>query len=273
VIGELASRLSGSSDIFERGGRGPTASINFITAHDGFTLEDLVSYERKRNEANQEGNRDGPFENLSRNWGVEGPATSSRIIRLRQRLKRNFLATLLLSQGVPMLLGGDELGRSQLGNNNAYSQDNETSWLNWDLTPEARELVAFVRRAAEIRRDHPSLARETHFTGRRDPETGLRDVMWIRPDGREMADEDWRDEANQVLGMWIPGDDHLLLLVNGGTKARPFALPVIEKPGGWEELLSTAEPPAPARIKGHHFNLAAHSLAFLRFGAGPSAGG
>ncbi len=278
-VGDLAFRLSGSSDLFRASGRQSTASINYVTCHDGFTLEDLVSYERKHNEANKEGNRDGPFEDLSRNWGVEGPATSAWISRLRERLKRNLLATLIFSQGVPMILGGDELGRSQLGNNNAYAQDNETSWVDWDVGSQARELVAFVGRAIEIRRTNPNLARRAFFTGRRDPETGQKDVMWIRPDGQEMAEQDWRDEANLVLGMWIRGQadeelderggpargDHLLLLVNGGARACSFILPMVEEQGAWEELLNTVEARALDVIEGDRFNLAAHSLALLRF--------
>ncbi|MGH2770284.1 MAG: glycogen debranching protein GlgX [Actinomycetota bacterium] len=269
-VGELASRLAGSSGLFRPSGRQTSASINYVTSHDGFTLEDLVSYERKRNEGNQEGNRDGPFENLSRNWGVEGPAASSKIRQLRERLKRNFLATLIFSQGVPMILGGDELGRGQLGNNNAYAQDNETSWVNWDLTRQQRDLVTFVSRAIEIRRARPDLARQAFFTGRRDPGTGQKDVTWIRPDGQEMTDADWGEGANRVLGMWIRASrGSLLLLVNAGTCSRSFILPMAQGPmaqgqGAWEQLLNTVEARSPDVIEGDHFNLAAHSLALLR---------
>ena len=187
LVGELASRLSGSSDLFEHSGRGPTASINFITAHDGFTLHDLVSYNEKHNEANGEDNRDGESHNRSWNCGVEGPTDDPAIKALRERQKRNFLATLFFSQGVPMLLAGDEMGRTQLGNNNAYCQDNEVSWVHWDLGPEARQLLEFTQRIIALRNAHPLFRRRTFFRGRavRDPEVKDIDLAHARRQGND----------------------------------------------------------------------------------------
>jgi glycogen operon protein len=241
-IGELASRLSGSSDIFERGGRGPTASINYVTAHDGFTLHDLVSYEKKRNDANLESNRDGADENRSWNCGVEGPTDDPEIRALRERQKRNFLATLFFSQGVPMLVAGDEMGRTQQGNNNAYCQDNEVSWLDWELDAAGRELLQFTSKLSHIRRAHPLFRRRTYFRGRavRDPE--VKDISWLHPDGREMSDQDWNEAFARGLGVFISGrglaerdehgrpveDDDLLLLLNADDKDIAFSLPGFE---------------------------------------------
>ncbi|HEX2179874.1 MAG TPA: glycogen debranching protein GlgX, partial [Actinomycetota bacterium] len=203
-VPELASRLAGSSDIFEHSGRGTEASINFVTAHDGFTLNDLVTYTEKRNLANGEDNRDGNGENYSSNWGEEGPSTSPRVVDLRERMKRNFLATLLFSQGVPMILGGDEIGRTQLGNNNAYCQDNEISWVDWNLSPEQTELAEFTRRLIEIYRENPVLRRRRFFSNTRPEGEQTKDLTWLRPDGSEMTTDDWRNPHNHVLGMMIP---------------------------------------------------------------------
>ncbi len=247
MIGALASRLAGSSDIFQPAGRHPTASINFVTSHDGFTLHDLVSYERKHNEANLEGNRDGTDENLSWNCGTEGPTGDPQIAALRERQKRNLLATLFLSQGVPMLLAGDEIGRTQRGNNNAYCQDNDISWLDWQLDAHAERLLAFTRKLIALRRAHPALRRRTY------PKPS--DVSWLTPQGGDMSEADWQLPFARCLGMLLLGDrlaerdargakieDHdLLILVNAHHEAIDFRLPA----GEWRVLLDTAETDAP----------------------------
>jgi isoamylase len=276
-LSEFASRLSGSSDIYEATGRNTYASVNFITAHDGFTLQDLVTYESKHNEANGEGNRDGTDDNHSRNWGQEGPVDSPQVNRLRHRMKRNLMATLAFSQGVRMMLAGDEMGRTQHGNNNAYALDDETSWLDWELTSEDREFLAFTRRAFEILRESPVLRRRSFFRGRREGE--LRDVIWFRADGAEMTDQDWSDPEGRILGMLLPGEATdevnergrpvhgrtLLLLINAGTRSRAFSLPKIDRPGSWQELLNTAKPDSTAVIHRPAVNLVSHSLILLGF--------
>jgi len=232
-VPEFASRIAGSSDIFG-GARAPRASVNFITCHDGFTLADLVSYERKHNEANGEGNRDGRDDNASRNWGAEGPAHSSRIRRLRDRATRNFLLTLAVSQGVPMLSHGDELGRTQRGNNNAYCHDGPLTWVAWDPDPERDQLLHFARRAFAIRRARPELRRERSF----DP--GSSDVQWLRADGEAMREADWSDPSGHVLGARLAGADSrgdLLFLFNAGARSRSFALPADVM--RWSVLIST----------------------------------
>jgi isoamylase len=279
MVPELASRLSGSSDLYAMSDRNPHASINFVTCHDGFTLEDLVSYERKHNEANGEDNRDGTDDNLSRNWGIEGPTDSVPVLRMRERMKRNFLATLVLSQGVPMLSHGDELGRTQRGNNNAYCQDNETSWVDWTLDQRRRELLEFTRRLLAIFHANPVLRRRKFFRGRPLTPAGMPDVAWIRPDGGEMTEADWGAGDNHVLGMLIYGEaadelddrgrpitgDTLLLLANGGPRSRYVSLPRLERPGGWYELVNTGRPVLrPARLTA--LNLVGHSLVLLRHG-------
>jgi isoamylase len=278
-VGELATRLSGSSDIFASSARQPYSSINFVASHDGFTLHDLVSYERKHNEANGEDNRDGTDENLSRNWGQEGPTESVPIVRNRERIKRNFLATLACSQGVPMLCGGDEMGRTQRGNNNAYCQDNEISWVDWALDERRRELLAFTRKVFAIRAANPALHRRRWFRG--DAAPGIKDVTWLRPDGNEMTDEDWRDGGSHVLGMLLAGaatdqqdergrpvrGDTVLLLVNGGVRSRYFALPRLEGAGQWFEEINTARVDGARALKAAGLNLVAHSLVLLRRGA------
>jgi isoamylase len=278
-VGELATRLSGSSDIFAPSARQPHSSINFVASHDGFTLHDLVSYEHKHNEANGEDNRDGTDENLSRNWGQEGPTESVTIVRMRERIKRNFLATLACSQGVPMLCAGDEMGRTQRGNNNAYCQDNEISWVDWALDERRRELLAFTRKVFAIRAANPTLRRRRWFRG--DAVPGIKDVTWLRPDGAEMTDDDWRDGGSHVLGMLFSGGgtddrdergrpvrgDTLLLLVNGGTRSRYFALPRVESAGEWLEEINTARVDGTRVLKAAGVNLVAHSLVVLRRGA------
>jgi glycogen operon protein len=222
VLGELASRLSGSSDIFAPGGRGPLASINYISAHDGFTLQDLVSYNEKHNEANAEGNRDGHSDNRSWNCGVEGPTERREIVELRARQARNLLATLVLSQGVPMLLSGDELGRTQNGNNNAYCQDNELSWLDWQPPAHAARLAQFMAQLIALRRATPALRLPRYTT----------DIAWLKPDGAPMAVADWHDAGARAFGM-LHGDT--LVLFNSAEAEAVFRLPA----GAWDALMDT----------------------------------
>ena len=276
-VGELASRLAGSSDLFEAGHRSPQASVNFVTCHDGFTLHDLVSYERKHNEANGEDNHDGTDDNLSRNWGVEGPTEAVHVIRMRERIKRNFLATIALSQGVPMLSHGDEVGRTQLGNNNAYCQDGPLTWVDWRLTPLQRQLLGFTRAAFAIRAANPVLRRRNYFRHEPSHPGGAKDLTWLRADGAEMTEADWADAANHVLGMLILGEatdevdergrrlmgEAILLLTNGGARTRPFTLPLMDTPGAWTEILNTAHP-VPRTVRQGRVSLVAHSLMLLR---------
>ncbi|MGH3116186.1 MAG: glycogen debranching protein GlgX [Gaiellales bacterium] len=276
-VGELASRLAGSSDLYEPSQRSPQASINFVTCHDGFTLHDLVSYEAKHNEANGEQNRDGSDHNLSRNWGAEGPTEAVHVVRMRERIKRNFLATLAFSQGVPMLSHGDELGRTQSGNNNAYCQDNPLTWVDWRLTPLQRQLLDFTRTVFGIRAANPVLRRRRFFRLEPRAPGGGKDLAWLRPDGNEMTPAEWGDTGNHVLGMLIRGEatdevdergrrlrgEAILLLVNGGARSRPFALPLLDGPGGWTEIINTAHP-NPRQVREGRVNLVAHSLLLLR---------
>jgi glycogen operon protein len=206
-VAELASRLAGSSDIYDRRGRRPWSSVNYVTAHDGFTLNDLVSYDEKHNEANGEGGMDGPDDDLSWNCGVEGPTDEPDVLALRTRQKRNLLATLLLSQGMPMLLGGDEFGRSQGGNNNAYCQDSPLTWIDWDGRDEGdRSLTAFVRRLLQLRREHVVFHRTRFFVGRTIPGTDCKDIVWRRADGDPMSTDDWHDGAHRSLGVLLSGE-------------------------------------------------------------------
>jgi glycogen operon protein len=255
TINEMAYRLTGSSDLYGDDGRKAYASINFITAHDGFTLHDLVSYNEKHNEANGEGNRDGHDHNISYNFGAEGPTDDPAILAEREQQKRNFLATLLLSQGVPMLCGGDEMGRTQGGNNNAYCQDNEISWLHWDLDDRHRDLLDFTRRAATLRREHPVFRRRHFFQGRKIRGSELEDITWLRPDGDEMTDEEWNSDVRS-FGMLLGGDamlewdeegervedDTFLLLFNGAPEPQGFTLPLTPTPAHWEVALDTSRP-------------------------------
>jgi len=277
MVSTFATRLSGSSDLYEASGRRPYASINFVTAHDGFTLQDLVSYDKKHNEANLDENRDGSNENYSWNCGAEGPTQNLAIQALRDRQKRNFIATLFFSQGVPMLLGGDELGRTQNGNNNAFCQDNEMSWVNWELNEGGRALLAFTRRVIALRREHPVLRRRTFFQGR--PIRGVKDIVWLDPSGSEMTDAAWNEPHARCLGALLVGDaivevdddgnpirgDTLLLLLNAHHLPRAFVLPEVA-PSGWETLIDTSEQSLDrARSNGRpqRYRLAARSLALL----------
>ena len=249
----LGFRLTGSSDLYGRGGRRPFASINFVTAHDGFTLHDLVSYSTKHNEANGEGNRDGTDNNLSWNSGVEGPTSDPAIMALREARKRSFLAMLFTAQGVPMLCGGDEIGRTQGGNNNAYCQDNEISWFEWNLDRTRRELLAFTRRVIALRRAHPALRRRQFFYGRRIRGSEVKDLTWLRPDGREMGEEEWQNPLTRALGLRMSGDaldevnargepivdDTFLILINGHHEAIDFVLPAHRRGVRWEPVLDT----------------------------------
>jgi glycogen operon protein len=256
TIGEFASRLTGSSDLYESSGRRPYASINFITAHDGFTLYDLVSYNHKHNEANGEGNRDGTDDNRSWNCGAEGETTEPGIISLRERQQRNFLATLLLSQGVPMLLHGDELGRTQGGNNNAYCQDNEISWVDWDRARDFEVLTEFTARLVRLRRDHPVFRRRRFFQGRPVRGTNLEDIAWLTPAGAPMTDEQWTTGQAHALGIFLngdgipdpdrrgrrPRDDSFLLLINPTPAAVTFSVPDEHYGSSWTVILDTAAP-------------------------------
>lgn len=256
VIPELASRITGSSDLFDHHGRRPRASINFVTAHDGFTLEDLVSYERKHNEANLQDNVDGHSENFSWNCGVEGPSDDPAVRRLRDQQKRNMLATLLLSQGTPMLLAGDEFGNSQQGNNNAYCQDNEAGWLNWNGPREDSRLVDFVKRLLAIRRAHPVFRRTRFFRGEVYGSDGLKDICWLNPDSSEMATEDWQDHSRRALGALLGGetgdefialsgypefDNTFLILMNAYDHELDFVLPHAGAFSRWELIFDTSQ--------------------------------
>jgi isoamylase len=278
-VPEMASRLAGSSDIYAPSGRRTYASVNFVTCHDGFTLTDLVSFDERHNEANGEDNQDGAADNNSRNWGVEGFSDSARIQRTRDRMKRNFLATLMFSQGVRMLLGGDEFGRSQQGNNNAYCQDNEISWVNWDLDENGTEFCEFVRQLIRIVVENPILRRRDFLTGTSSGDGSMKDITWIQSDGSEMAEENWADEQNQTIGMLLLGKaadeidfrgrsnrgSTLLLLLNAGNRSRSYTLPRVAEPGRWEELLNTARPgPWSRAVSSPTVNLAAHSTILLR---------
>jgi glycogen operon protein len=252
-IGEMAYRLTGSPDLYQHNGRRPYASINFITAHDGFTLNDLVSYNDKHNEANGENNQDGDNNNHSWNHGVEGPTDDPQIIALRARQRRNFLTTLLLSQGVPMICAGDEWARTQSGNNNAYCQDNEISWLTWERTDEQNQLLEFTKKLIQLRRDHPVFRRPKFFQGRRIRGSEIRDVMWFNPGGNEMSEEEWNSPFVRSLAMLLSGDTidvlsfegepirdkTFLLLINAHYEAIPFVLPGQEHLE-WRLVIDTA---------------------------------
>ncbi len=280
VMSEMATRLAGSSDLYEHSGRRPYASINFVTCHDGFTLQDLVSYNQKHNEANGENNRDGENNNLSWNCGVEGPTTDPNIIALRERQKRNFMATLLLSQGVPMISGGDELSRTQQGNNNAYCQDNELSWYHWELTPAQQDFLDFVRYMIRVRSEQPVLRRRRFFQGRPIRGTGAKDLAWYEPSGKEMDDAAWNNPMARCLGFLLLGrgleecDEHgrpvegdtLFAMMNAYDDTVVFTLPPHEKDGRWERLLDTYDTRWRRRylLRDHSYKLRPRSVVLLR---------
>ncbi|MGH7776602.1 MAG: glycogen debranching protein GlgX [Candidatus Dormibacterales bacterium] len=280
TLGELAFRVTGSSDLYESGGRRPYASVNFVTAHDGFTMRDLVSYDAKHNEANGEGNRDGSDDNRSWNCGVEGPSRDGAVNALRARQVRNFLATLLLSQGVPMILGGDEMGRTQRGNNNAYCQDGELSWTDWEGKDQG--LLDFTAALIEFRRRHPVLHRRRWFLGRPIHGSALTDIAWFMPDGSQMSEESWGEGFAKSLAIFLNGDeidspgprgekvadDCFYVTFNAHSEAVEFRLPGPPWGECWEKVLDTALP-APfeggeARPAGEVLQVAGRSLAVLR---------
>ena len=264
-VAEVATRVAGSNDLYELSGRRPYASINFITSHDGFTLQDLVSYNQKHNEANGDNNQDGESSNLSWNCGVEGPARDPRVLKLREQQKRNLMASLLLSVGVPMISGGDEMGRTQHGNNNAYCQDSELSWTHWNLTQEQRDFLVFTRRLVHFRRSQPTLTRRKYFQGRSIRGAEVKDIYWLDPSGREMTDDAWNAPFVRSLGVLMVGNaigdidergqlvsgDTLLILLNAHFESVPFVLPAAEEGHEWGRIFDTIDPyPMEARFSG-----------------------
>ena len=255
-VAELANRLSGSSDLYEETGRLPSASINFVTAHDGFTLYDLVSYNEKHNEANKEGNNDGETHNLSWNCGVEGPTNKKEILALRNKQMRNLMSTLILSQGVPMINMGDEYGRTQQGNNNVYCQDNEISWFNWNWSEDQQAFFNFTRRLVEIRKSSPIFSRRRFFLGRSIHGTGVKDIRWLRPDGKDMKGSELNSSYVRCLGMQLNGqameeydqrgkgikEGIYLLIVNSFWENIPFSIPKKQEHWKWEVLVDTNHP-------------------------------
>jgi isoamylase len=289
-LGHLAYRITGSSDLYARTGRRPYASVNFVCCHDGMTLNDLVSYNEKHNEANQEGNRDGTDDNQSWNCGVEGATKDPAVLELRERQKRNFLATLFLSQGVPMLLSGDEIGHTTHGNNNTYCQDNEITWLNWHLDDRQKDLLRFTQLAIALRRIHPAFRRRTFFRGRSMVDKELKDVGWFRPDGEEMTPADWQNGFAKTLGMLLSGDaieeidergnpvgDHTsILLLNASHLPMDFRLPWPREEGSWWLVLDTRYPTgAPNFVRlvepGDTFPMAPRSLTVFQLQSPGSA--
>jgi glycogen operon protein len=284
-LAEFGSRLTGSSDLYRSGGRRPIASINFVTAHDGFTLTDLVSYEQKHNQANGEDNRDGDNHNRSWNCGVEGPTDDAAILLLREQQKRNFIATLFLSQGVPMLLHGDELGRTQGGNNNAYCQDNAVSYVDWTQLQEDGALLRFTQSAARLRAEHPVFRRRRFFEGRAihgsEDTPGLYDIAWFAPSGEEMTDEDWAKGYAKSVAVFLNGDaiptpdergervidDSFLLIFNAHHEDMVFTLPDESYGRSWHAVLDTAVPlhldERPAVKAGQLLEVAARSMLVL----------
>ena len=281
VVADLAYRLTGSSDLYAHTGRRPYASINFVTAHDGFTLRDLVSYNQKHNEANGEGNGDGSGENLSWNCGIEGETADEAVNSLRRRQMRNFLAMLFFSQGVPMLLHGDEVGRTQGGNNNPYCQDNEISWLSWQREPWQDLLLDWTKRLVKLRREHVLLRRQDYFRGGPIRGAEVKDIYWLLADGAEMTESAWRDPELRSMAVLLPGasveprddagmrlmDDTLLMLMNASEKEQRFVLPATAGRRHWEMALDSSKPNANPASESYppsgEYDLAPHSLALL----------
>jgi isoamylase len=260
MLSEFAQRLTGSADLYKNDYRRPTASINFITAHDGFTLNDLVSYNEKHNLENGENNQDGESHNRSWNCGIEGPSNDQAIRNLRNRQKRNFLATLFFSQGVPMIVAGDELSRTQNGNNNAYCQDNEISWINW-ANPDA-ELLEFTRKLIHFYKEHPVFSRRRWFKGKPIWGNDVEDIAWFLPEGMQMTEDVWKHDFAKSLGIFLNGqalrtvdelgvpiiDDNFYLMFNAHYGSVPYKLPPEKYARQWTKVLDTNEPLAPARI-------------------------
>jgi glycogen operon protein len=282
LIGEFAQRFAGSSDLYQRSSRRPYASINFVAAHDGFTLADVVSYNERHNEANGEDNCDGHGHNLAWNCGAEGPTDLPEVLALRAQQQRNFIATLLLSQGVPMLLAGDEMGRSQQGNNNAYCQDNEISWLDWAHTDAQRALLAFSTRLVALRAAHPVFRRRNFFQGRLPTGSGVRDIVWLHPDGSEMGEQEWGQSHARALALFLSGegldevdpcgrpvlDDSFLLMFNADANVVSFVMPAGLSQAPGQLLLDTstaAAVPAPSFDAERPYELAARALALVCF--------
>ncbi len=282
-VAELAYRLTGSSDLYSMSGRRPYASINFITAHDGFTLRDLVSYDHKHNEANKEHSRDGTDDNASWNCGVEGPTQDAAVNQLRERQQRNFLTLLFLSQGVPMLCGGDEIGRTQEGNNNAYCQDNDISWFDWKLDHTQRNLLEFTQRLIAFRKRHPVLRRRLFFQGRHIRGSEVKDISWFKPDGKEMTDDDWNAGYSKSLALRLAGDamaetdekgraivdDTLLILINAHHAPLAFTLPAHRREVRWQPILDTSVSAGSENLVtnlkgGERYELEARSIAVLQ---------
>jgi glycogen operon protein len=280
-VAEFATRFTGSSDLYQWNGRRPHASVNFVTCHDGFTLEDLVSYDHKHNEANGEGDRDGSSDNNSWNCGVEGPTDDAGIIALREKKKRSMLATLLFSQGVAMLLSGDEVGHSQKGNNNTYCQDNELTWMNWDFSENAKKLLEFTKRLIQVFRHQPALQRRRFFHGQAIAGEGTAQIAWFGVDGKAMTGDAWNNGFAKCLGVQVPGShldvnergeevngDTLLILMNGDHGAAiPFTLPPsVGVEGRWETLLDTSndEVEPKAYNGGMQYKVESCSLVLLR---------
>ncbi len=255
VVSELATRLVGSSDLYEQSGRRPYASINFVTSHDGFTLHDLVSYNEKHNEANGESNNDGENNNLNWNCGAEGPTDDPAILALREAQARNFIATLMLSQGVPMISGGDEIGRTQLGNNNAYCQDNEISWFHWDLSAAQKDLLEFTRYLIHLRLRQPVLRRRKFLQGRSIRGAEVKDIAWFKPNGKEVDDSDWNASFARCLGVLLSGSeadktdengnppigDTLFLMFSAHHRTMRFVFPGVKAEERWERIVDTAD--------------------------------
>ena len=276
ALADFGFRFTGSSDLYQSDGRRPYASVNFITCHDGFTLEDLVSYNEKHNEANGEDNRDGESYNRSWNFGVEGPTDDPEVRALRDRQKRNLLTTLLLSQGVPMILGGDEIGRTQRGNNNAYCQDNAISWYDWEHRDP--DLQAFVARLIQLRRSHPVFRRRRWFQGRQIHGEELTDIAWLKPDGGQMTQQDWQNGFARSLAVFLNGeeiatpdprgrrqrDDSFFILFNAHDHPLRFTLPRGPFGRRWMRVLDTADPLPRFYRAGGHVPVAERSLVLLR---------